>query len=591
MSTVSRWVGGALVVLLVAAYPSAAAKPSADSPENGQKTQRPKGKNGAKRARPSLPERGVARADAPLPKNLEWSKPKKIAGRTNLPLIQGKRLGEPLSTEQLDGLLRDAAGADRTTPMPAVSDDLFLRRAFLDVIGELPAPADIQEFLSDASPDKRARLVDKLLALPQYGRNWARYWRDVVWYRSAIGGRASPFNEEEWLAAQFNENVPWDKTVRSMLTARGLSSEAPEGFFIAALEGKAEELAGEASRIFMGVQISCAQCHDHPTEAWKRDQFHELASFFGRVGVRRRRDLSIQKAGGIVLELSAKPAFREYRKPDLQDPSSKGEIVPPVFLSGQSIPREASDSLRRDALATFMTSTRNASFAKAFVNRLWCELTGAGFVMPVDDLGSGSTPAMPKVFEELSRSFAASGYDVKALFRVMLTSEYYARPLAQSPPSGSSEETMGVVPTRLASDTLFDAIDWVLGDIDDGPPVLRRRLSPRGSFKAAFGFDPSTDPNDLEGSITQALLLMNHPKIEERIRAETRGSLLEKCLKTTANDQEAVEMLYLRVLARRPTKAEVEECLAYVRKSSDRAEGFEDVLWALLNSTEFLHNH
>ena len=342
--------------------------------------------------------------------------------------------------------------------------------------------------------------------------------------------------------------------------------------------------------MFLGVQVACAQCHDHPSEAWKRDQFHELASFYGKTALRRRRDVAAQSGVPFVFEVGPAPARKEYRKPDLKDPSKPGEMVQPVFLSGHSIAMESDDSARRSALAEFVVSKRNPLFARAFVNRMWAELFGRGFVTPIDDLSPQREVAAPRTFDALSKSFAASGYDVKELLRTILASQAYASSFAgrsSSQPAGPAS----VLPTRLTSDQIFDAVDWVVGQIDDGQPDQRRRAGARGLFRQAFGFDPSVDQAEIEGSIPQALALMNHPKLNERIQADRAGTLLHKVLATQTNDRDVVRMLYLRTLARKPTAAETDQCLQYVREVGNRSEAFEDVLWALLNSTEFLYNH
>ncbi len=162
-----------------------------------------------------------------------------------------------------------------------------------------------------------------------------------------------------------------------MISTTGLSHEHPEGMFLGAHGGEAAETAGEASRIFLGIQIACAQCHDHPTDTWKREQFHEFASFFGKTAVRPRIDLREQY--GLVIEVAPKLRGGDYRMPNLKDPSDPGEVVKPAFLTGQAYPVEATDQQRRDAAADFITSKKNPYFAKAFVNRMWFELMGQPF--------------------------------------------------------------------------------------------------------------------------------------------------------------------------------------------------------------------
>ena len=531
---------------------------------------------------------------AKLPANLESIRPKNVRGQVPLKMVRTASLAKnPLTSAQIDELYAEelvAEGIDKASP--TVADDVFVRRVFLDVIGRLPAPADIEEYVDDPSADKKARLVDRLLSLPHYGDNWARYWRDAIVYRSTgAANRTNPFDFETWLAERLNRNAGWNDIVAAILSARGLSTETPEGFFLAAHEAKPAELAGETARLFLGIQVSCAQCHDHPTDSWKRDQFHALASFFGKSAVRVRRDLERGPRGPIV-EVAENLRRRDYRKPDLKDPSKPGEVVAPVFLTSQPLPENTSDAQRRGALATFLTSKRNPYFAKAFVNRVWAELVGYGFTNPVDDLGAEKPVAYPNLFEALAESFAASDYDIKRLMRSILLSRVYDR-ACRDLEDGYDEEILfrTVTPSRLTADQVYDALDWVLGNIDNGQRGGPRRPTGRLLFRSIFGFDPSIDQSEIEGSIPQALALMNSPQIHARIDARRPGTLLDKLLKTQETDQGVIRMLYLRVLARKPTADEAKTCLDYVTETGDRHEAFEDILWSLLNSTEFLNNH
>lgn len=541
----------------------------------------------AAKERPLVP----AAATVSIPDRVDSLKVVKQPGRPLLPLGPSQVGAHSLTAPALDELVESEAAKAGIPLAERISDDQFVRRAFLDVIGELPSPADINDYLADTTPDRKAKLIERLLAMPQFGKNWGRYWRDVVVYRSAVADRRmSGMGEVEWFADRLNANVPWDKIVTQIVTAKGPTTESPQAFFFAAHEGKPEEIIGEMSRIFMGVQIACAQCHDHKTDPWKRDQFHEMASFFGKSAIRRRRDLAMQAGVPFVIEVVAARPDREYKKPDEKDPAKPGEVVPPVFLSGQSIPLEATDAQRRQTFAGLLTSKRNTYFAKAFVNRTWSELTGRGFVNPIDDLGPDRPTTMPRTFAALTRSFAATDYDVKELFRVILNSRAYDRRFAE--PKGSESDAWAISPARLTSDQLLDAIDWVVGMVDDNRETgNRNRPGVRGLFRAAFGYDPSSDQQDVESSIPQALALMNNPNLSERINATTEGSLLSKILSTQSSDDKAIELLYLRALARKPTSKERETCLAYIAEVGKRNEAYEDILWSLLNSTEFLFNH
>lgn len=536
-------------------------------------------------------------APAKLPERIDRIPPRKPPkGQSVLPLESARDLGEPLSPKQLEELLAKQLideGIEKANR--PISDDRFVRRAFLDIIGQLPSPADVDEYVRNTSPSKRSELIDYLLSQPAYGRNWARYWRDVIAYKETAGrNKLAPFaGFEDWLADQLNANRPWDEIVTDMLTVNGLSTEHPEGFFFAAHDADPAQMAGETSRIFLGLHIACAECHDHTTDVWKRDQFHELAAFFGKTSIRIRRDLMQERQFPPIVEIGPNGRPRsEYRKPNLQDPSDPGSVVRPVFLTGQAIPLNTTEQQRRDAVAQLVASKRNPYFAKALVNRVWAELMGFGFTNPVDDLGSHQPVAYPEVFDALARSFAASDYDLKLLIGTIAKSRVYDRQFRDLADGYENEILFtSIAPTPLTADQIFDAVDWVLGDLDDGAPVGPRRRGARAGFQEAFGFDPSLNKEELQAGIPQALILMNNPAIHARIDARRPGTLLHKLIKTQPNDREVVEMLYKRVLARNPLPQEIKSCLEHIRSAPSREEGLEDVLWALLNTSEFLHNH
>jgi len=513
--------------------------------------------------------------------------------RQPLKLVNPGSFGAPIGVEKLNGVLAGELNAlGQTADGTAIADDQFIRRVYLDLIGQLPAPADVTDFIADHSPNKREKLVDRLLAMPQFGENWGRYWHDAISYRNTAGkNREVSFDFQPWMSEQFNKNAGWDKIVTAILTANGKSEENPQGLLLAAHDMMPAELAAETSRLFMGLQIGCAQCHDHNTDHWKRDQFHELAAFFGKVAVRRNPADMFRSA-----DIVEKRFGGEYRKPNLENPSDPGTVTYPVFLTGQAVSRGASDLERRKALAEFVTTPKNPLFAKAFVNRVWAALVGAPFTDAVDDIGELKEVSLPKTFDALAHSFAASKYDVKRLMRTIVLSDAYQRHYEAAGEEGSPKAS-GSNPTRLASTQIFDALTWAVGDLGPprnrfgGAPRLQRFAGVAQMVETAFGFDPSSDASNIEGSIPQALLLMNNPQINGRINARRSDAILAKILKNHTVDDDAVRALYLRVLARTPTEAELGRCRSFLAEVKSRGEAFEDILWALVNTVEFLHNH
>ena len=502
---------------------------------------------------------------------------------------------EPIQSAELDRLVGREMLANGGRPAPRTTDEQFVRRVTLDLTGKLPLPADVTEFIADKASNKRARLIDRLLDSDDYATHWARYWGDVM------GARLTDFRSrllrrsfEQWMTEQLKSNRGWDKITRDILTASGAARFDDNGktgnaFFLASHFGAdaAVEQAAETSRIFLGIQINCAQCHDHPFDKWKREQFHELTAFFARVRSRPMRDTGNPRLVGVQL-VSAR--IGEHRMPKKDDPRER-IAVNPRFLDGKAPGRALGDRERRRSLADSVVSKGNPWFAAAFVNRMWYELMGQAFYPGVDDLGPQREAVFGNVLTRLAGAFRGSDCDIKGLFRVVLNTQTYQR--QSRLPASPNEHLLFAAshPTRLRADVLWDSLQNVLGNMSAPRP-----LGPRGPyaglrglegvFREEFKFDPSSKQEDVEGSISQALLLMNSPALNQRIQARNQN-LLGRILTAYPRDEDALRMVYLRALARKPSAREQARCLVYVKKVGKRGEAFEDILWALINSTEF----
>jgi Protein of unknown function (DUF1549)/Protein of unknown function (DUF1553) len=510
---------------------------------------------------------------------------------------------KPLTPAELDKLIANELKQDHLQPAPRICDDEFVRRVYLDLTGQLPLPADVREFAADKDSQKRAKLIDQLLASDEYAKHWMRYWRDVMTVKlSDRRVLAMTPSLQMWLEREFAANTPWDKLARQMLTAKGEvkvaepSADAGAIFFLLAHNGddQTEERASETARVFLGIQIGCAQCHDHPFDAWKQEQFHELAAYFSKV---RYGVAGLNMPPNVTATLASNPGGR-HRMPDKADPS-KGTLMQPKFLDGSTPPPSVfvTDAERRQQLAEAIAGPQNFWFAAAFVNRTWGEFMGQSFSMPVDDLGPGRPVVMPAVLTRLSASFKGSEYDIKGLMRLICNSETYQRELRPGESADTHVHFAGSAPTRLKAETLWDSLVTVLGQM--GRPgqraqamynpiaAMRPNAGPEAAFVQEFRFDPSLKPDEVEGSIPQALILMNSPVIQDKVRA-TGTNLLARLLEAYPQDSDAVRAVYMRTLARKPSDKEADKSLAYIKKVGKRSEAYEDLLWALLNSAEFL---
>ena len=504
---------------------------------------------------------------------------------------------------QVDRMLREEMRVQPGTH--GASDEVFLRRAFLDIIGELPSSEDVLAFVLDEQPDKRAGLIQQLLADEAYGKNWGRFWRDVIMYRrSEDRAVLAQRSLESFLVEQFNANRPWNEIASELIIAKGNVQEDGRTGLIMAQGGRPEDTVAEISRIFVGIQIQCAQCHDHPTDRWTREQFHQLAAFFPRVAV--RPTMGDTRSFNVVADdvpsrrrTNNNNRFRgtpEHYMPDLENPQAEGTLMQPVFfVTGQKMETGALDEDRRKQLSRWLTGPENPWFARAVVNRLWSELVGEGFYEPVDDIGPDRECSAPKTLDLLASQFVEHQYDLKWLMEtIQLTATYQLE--------SSNRRTIDELPfqancpQRLRSDQLFNSLLSVF-EIQDQPTGRssgygtanrQNRSAPRLLFNSIFGFDPSTRRDEITGSIPQALAMMNSPFINQQVDAQ-RGRVLPRMLAEVTSDRQLVEELYLKVLSRQPTRQELKVCLDYRRDITDRGEAFEDILWALLNHSEFIH--
>ncbi|WP_435007769.1 DUF1549 domain-containing protein [Tundrisphaera lichenicola] len=516
----------------------------------------------------------------------------------------------PIRPSEIDALIAGDLKANQITPSPMTTDEEFIRRATLDVLGRLPEPGAIREFVASRRKDKRSILIDQLLGQPEYAENWARYWRDVVSYRSPneVDRQVNYPLLQEWLAGEFAANKPWDQIVTAILTASGRNDEVGAVNFAMAEEGQAVELAGEVSRIFLGIQIQCAQCHDHPSDPWKREQFHEFAAFFS--GVKLRRAGKPQQGLRPVFQIVTKGPAR-YAMPDLKDPSKTIPVSPRFFLNdAPKLDEPIPGDRRLDLVAGYVTSPENPWFTRAFINRIWSTLVGEGFYDPVDDLGPTRTASSPEVLDLLSDGWRRSGLDIKWLFRTILNTDAYQRKSRSTDTAAGRTAFASNCPSRLRADQIFDTLAHALDlghERDQAfPGMVRARGKAAGKaarkaqvgeipredrlreqFNKVFGVDPSTPSDAVLGTIPQALLLMNGPMIAREIQARP-ATMLGQLLIAYPDNRKVLDVLYLRALGRKPSAKEVATCSRYLEGVGDRREAFEDILWALINSTEFL---
>jgi hypothetical protein len=482
-------------------------------------------------------------------------------------------------------------GLHSRTPLPALVDDVtFLRRVSLDLTGKVPEPDAIHRFVADTRPDRRTRVVEELLKTEAYAVNWGRYWRDTVTYHTPASANYLRWKLfDAWWTEQVRHNRPWNEVVTALVTASGINDEVAPVNYLTAMYGNPVEIAATTSRVFLGVQIQCAQCHDAKTEPWKREQFHELAAFFGRARLIQHKDV---EGRGTPYAIESR-ADGQYTMTDKKDPDHL-IAMQPRFLTGESVKIDANDDERREALARFITSPKNPWFARCYVNRIWTVLMGWGFYPTVSDVSDA--PARHKeVLELLEKGWIASGYDPQWLLRTIILTQAYQRPHQAAP--SSTQLTAAVCPVRLRAEQVFEAMQKVLGfDENDktipapapgSGPAVQRHTGLRNMVYQAFKENPSTPRDEMQGTIPQALLMMNSALVHAYTSASGK-TLLAELLANGKGDDEIVAALYERVLSRKPTAQEQATCRRFIARVGNRKEALEDILWTLVNSTEFL---
>jgi hypothetical protein len=484
-----------------------------------------------------------------------------------------------------------AAGVE---PAPLAGDAEFLRRASIDLAGRIPTVAEARAFLRDRAPDKRERLIERLLERPRYVAHFVNVWRALLLPEADtnLQTRFLTPQFEIWLRKQLQGNVPYDKMVRDLLTTplgpedvrnvygRGQQDATPVAFYLAK-EMKPENLAASTSRLFLGVRLECAQCHDHPFATWSRDQFWSYAAFFA--GVRR------QGPGGDFVS-----AGRERKdKREIEVPGT-GRVVQANFLDG-SEPQFKFKINPRQTLADWMTAADNPYFARATANRLWAYFFGIGLVDPVDEMvGSERRASHPELLHDLARTFAAHRFDLKFLIRAITQSRAYQLTSAGTSGTQPDPQLFARRAVRgMSPEQLFDSVACAIGYDEVGPTNPRVAVFGNRSARTEFlnRFARQGDrTTEHQTSILQALALMNGKLIAQATDLEQGETLAAVADAPFMDLNERLETLYLATLSRPPSERELMRLSRYVKGEKDLALALADVFWALLNSGQFLLN-
>jgi hypothetical protein len=499
------------------------------------------------------------------------------------PTPKPSRSADPTAVAALiDKHIAAKLAAEKVTPAAKASDAEFLRRVSLDLAGVIPSGDEARRFLDDADPAKRARLIDSLLAGDRYGRRLADVWMALLIPTDSDTRfiKRQPF--DKWLEDRFNANTPWDAMVKELVTASGSQDENPAVTFFLT-NRSVDKLTDAVCQHLLGVQLACAQCHNHPFTDWKQTEYWGMAAFFSKVQPDRvGNPLRGGNTSPGVRELASRSRAKEFFP-------EGAKTVPAKFLGGDE-PKLRAIEPYRPALADWLTTADNPFFAKAMVNRTWFHLFGRGLVNPVDDMHEDNAASHPELLDALATEFARSGFDLKHLIRAIANSQAYQRtskPVAGDKPDLFARQAVKVMAPEMLFDSLTRVTGFGLPDNRDKAANKSQNLpkgvqfSPRDRFVSFYlAGAETTNPVEYDAGIPQALKLMNN-------RLLTGGPAVAlRYARPMDPVAKNVEALYLATLSRRPTPAEVERVKPLLAKGQPM-DRYGDLLWALLNSSEF----
>ncbi|HZS08819.1 MAG TPA: DUF1549 domain-containing protein [Blastocatellia bacterium] len=489
----------------------------------------------------------------------------------------------------IDDLVLKKLQTLKIVPSEPATDREFIRRAFLDATGILPTAQEVENFIADNSPDKRAKLVDALLEREEFTDYWTNRWADVFLVSSSKLSTGAMWSFHNWLRESVRENKPWDRVAREIITASGSTLEnGAANYYV--MHKEPTDLNENFAMAFLGTSITCARCHNHPLEKWTQKQYYQMANLFGRVGMKNG-----QRGGDVFVYTSPSG---EVSHPRLNRPLS------PAPLDGEEIPLDAAKD-RREHLADWLTSPKNPYFARALVNRVWKNFMGRGLVEAVDDLRATNPPSNEELMQALCDDVIKHDFDVKHLIRTIMNSAAYQRSSRANEFNRQDEKYYSrYVIKRLKAEAMLDAISQVTGVptvFPDYPVGMRAMQLPdarvNSYFLKAFGRPERINTCECERSseptVAQALHIINGETVNQKLRAQ--GGIVDNFIRLGFSDEAILNHLYLAALSRQPSQNERAGLLAVLKENGGskeaRRQAIEDVVWSVLTSKEFLFNH
>ena len=506
--------------------------------------------------------------------------------------------------EFIDAQLARSWADNEVVPSAESSDAEWIRRVYLDIVGRIPSAVEATEWLADGGPRRKQVLIDRLLDNSDFVRHFT-----TIWTNECIGRgtprRVSRKGMEKFFREAFAKNRPWNKVVQELITAEGHFEENGAVNYILAqtqMRDEAVQLTAKTTRLFLGIQVQCTQCHNHPFNDWQQNQFWEFNSFFRQVRRidRRRQD----PASGRLVDDYSEVVRQDFTGPVYFEKRSGLMQVAFPKVDGQEVDPNSDD--RRGALGRLLNQSADGQsplIALAFVNRMWAHFFGYGFNRPVDDMGPHNPASHPELLERLAAEFVQEDYDVRKLIRWIantraysLSSQFDSQNSIDNPASGEMPLFSHAYLKSMEAEQLYDSLIVATHAHQSGRKGWEAQEDQRRrwmqQFVVAFDNDENAEATTFNGTIPQALMLMNSELTETAVSAEP-GSFLHEVLSSKENDARKVQKLYMAALSRMPTRPEQIKAKKLFRNygPNGRVAAFQDLFWALLNSNEFIFVH
>ncbi|MBL8892903.1 MAG: DUF1549 domain-containing protein [Planctomycetaceae bacterium] len=524
----------------------------------------------------------------------------------------------PVQVEKINELVRKSWADFNLSPSAPETDAKWVRRLYVDLLGRIPSPAEQSEFENDEAEDKRAALVQRLLYDERYTLDYARNWT-TIWTNLLIGRTGGTANNslvsregmQKYLRDSFARNKPYHTMVHDLITATGSTKPGTDNFngatnFLAdkVNEENATLATSSVSKLFLGLQIQCTQCHNHPFNDWKQDKYWEFNAFFRQTRALRRFVPGTDDiASAELIDQDYAGESNNPEKADLFYELRNGlvKVAYPVFVDGTKINPSGyvEDVNRRQELSKLVLGS--PYFAQSAINRMWGHFYGYGFTKPIDDLGSHNVPSNVELLSYLAEEFRKSEFDQKKLIEWLVLSEAYQLSSKVNPGNQRDDPTLGEVPQfshyyirPFAAEELYESLLLLTrgpSEESNYQTTEEQKNAWLQQFSREFGTDEGDESIDFSGTIAQVLMMFNG----EMVRAATRadgGGVLQQILQDPKTDVRVkIERMFEAALARKPSRKEATAFLQLVQSSNSPVEGLEDIWWALLNSNEFIFNH